>query len=372
MVPMTRYEAHLRKGWKENGLASVAIVRQRGDDSADLATFLVDIWCLGIKDAWLDPDLPPTIVNEALAEHIPDEERERIHPACAKKLIEGALAYAAQFGFAPHRDYRKARKILSGIDASLCPTEFEFGRHGQPFFLAGPNDSDERIDRVLAILEQHCGPDGYGFADLEAGEEDADDRDDTELRQALIEWLDTEAEKVPRFYQLSGLITAMQLCPRPLSPVQLLEFLSDARGGELQSREETEDFAALVFDYWNYVADLLAQVVQPDAAPEHQAMDVWMADFPEDTRQLGLMAACLEWATGFMRAIDRWPEAWADVLKRPDLAPHWEMLRWWADFIGNGNKDRIADAAGATPPRNLGQSALALARALRRPAPVTN
>lgn len=50
-------------------------------------------------------------------------------------------------------------------------------------------------------------------------------------------------------------------------------------------------------------------------------------------------------------------KAWGDALTRTELAPHWEVVRWWKDIIQPGNKDRIADAAEA--------SVLALTRALR-------
>jgi len=46
-----------------------------------------------------------------------------------------------------------------------------------------------------------------------------------------------------------------------------------------------------------------------------------------------------------------------------------EVVRWWAEFIGTGNKDRIAEAAEGTPPRTIAASVTALARALRPPPP---
>ncbi len=39
----------------------------------------------------------------------------------------------------------------------------------------------------------------------------------------------------------------------------------------------------------------------------------------------------------------------------------------WPFFFCTGNKDRIADAAEADPPRTIGASVAALARALRLP-----
>jgi yecA family protein len=303
-------------------------------------------------------------VEETISKRLPEDQRERLHPACAKKLIEGAIAYAEDLGFAPHRDYRKARKVLSGIDAALCPTDFTYGRDGKPCYVAGPDDSEERVERVLAILESRCGPDGFGYVYPEEGGGERDAIDD--LRDALMAWLDDEPDSVPRFYQVSGLVTAMQLCPEPLSPNRVLEVLWGEEGRVWEDAEELREFTTLLGEYWNYISDLLAAATAPDAGLADQAMDVWMGDF-EGEEDLAIMAATLEWATGFMRATELWPEAWGETLARPDLAEHWEIIRWWSTFIGTGNKDRIADAAEAKPPRTIGHSAIALARALRGP-----
>ena len=99
--------------------------------------------------------------NELIEERLPVNFRETFDPACAKKLVEGALAYAESLGFAPARDFRKARRVLSGIDASACPLDFTFGRDGKPCYVEGPDDTPERVDRVLAVLNGRFGEDGY-------------------------------------------------------------------------------------------------------------------------------------------------------------------------------------------------------------------
>src|SRR5690606_33860432 len=115
---MTRYEAFLDKDWRDLGIANIIVIRVRGDGSADFSAFLVDLLCLGVKDAFSDFDIMEAELRDHLDLRLPPEGREFIHPACAKKLIEGAIAYAQDLGFAPHRDYRKARKVLSSLDTA--------------------------------------------------------------------------------------------------------------------------------------------------------------------------------------------------------------------------------------------------------------
>lgn len=359
---MERTEAVIEKTWREHGLAHLFVVRRRSDGSADIGFFLVDVWCLGVKDAFSDAAVPESELEAYIAERLPESGSERIHPACAKKLIEGAIAYAERLGIAPHRDFRKARRVLSGIDASLCPTDFTFGRDGRPCFVRGPHDSDERVDRVLALLTARCGEDGYDFEDDSAAEED----DLLAMRNDLIAWLDAEPEEMPRFYRFSGMVTALQICPQVVPPAKLLEAFWGPAKRDWADESELQDFTAMLLAYWNYAGALVDAHLAPDAEPGDQAIDVWADDFPEDLT-LAYAVAMVDWAGGFMQTTELWPEAWGDALQRPELAEHWEVVRWWAEFVGTGNKDRIADAAEADPPRTIGTSVTALARALRPP-----
>ena len=360
---MERYEAVIEKDWETHGLAHLLVTRRHSDGSADVGFFLVDIWCLGVKDAFDDNDVPASELEAYIAERLPEAGSERIHPACAKKLIEGAIAYAERLGIAPHRDYRKARRVLSGVDASLCPKEFTFGRGGRPCFVRGPHDTEERVDRVLALLTARCGEDGFDFEDVTE-----EDDDIQQVREDLMAWLDAEPEDVPRFYRLAGMVAALHICPEPVPPTKLLDAIWDPEEHTWEDEHEARDFMALLMDYWNYAGELVEAAIAPDATPEDQAIDIFVDDLPEDYG-VPFMAATVDWAGGFMEATEFWPEAWGNALQRPDLAEHWELVRWWAEFIGTGNKDRIADAAAANPPRTISASVTALARALRSTPP---
>ncbi len=362
---MNRYEAYIGKDWSEHGLAHLVVARIRENGSADYGIFLVDIWCLGVKDAFGETNGLESDVRELVDERLPESMREPIHPSCAKKLIDGALAYAERLGFAPHRDFRKARRVLSGLDASLCPTEFTYGRDGRPCYVRGPDDSNERVDRVLAILDARLGEEGYDFEPVDEDDDDSEE-DIVELRKDLMYWLQAEPPEVPRFYGLSGMLTALHICPEVVPLPRLLEVLWGPDGPVWTDEEEAKNFAEMLADYWSYVGGLIELAVAPDAAPEDRAVDLWSEDFPSDN-PIPFAAASKEWAMGFLRTIELWPEAWGNATTRPDLLEHWEVIGWWAAFEKPGNMDRIADAAEGTPPRTLAQSITALARALHPP-----
>lgn len=356
---MTRYEAYVEKSWREHGLAHVVVVRRRENGLADYGMFQVDLWCLGVKEAQGETDVPSEALDEFLEEQLSQTQRESIHPACAKKLIEGAVAYAERLGFSPHRDFRKARRALSGVDAALCPTEFTYGHEGRPRYVPAEEDSEERIERVLAILEARVGPEGFDYEEMDQDEGIAALRDD------LKAWLDDEPEGVPRFYMVSGMITAALICPNEVSFNELIQELwADVGERVWTDGAEFQEFADLFTDYWNYLATRVREAASANTEADQQPIDIWPEELPEDD-PLPITAASVEWASGFLRCTEIWPEAWADALQRPELAPHWEVLRWWADFVKEDNRNRIADAAEATPSRTLTKSVVALTRALR-------
>ncbi|MBI3886759.1 MAG: UPF0149 family protein [Opitutae bacterium] len=365
---MTRYEAAVEKGWEEMGLAHVLISRFREDGSADFAMFLVDVFCLGVKDAVFETNLTAAELRTYVEQRLPEDYTERLHPACAKKLIEGALAYAESLGFAPHRDYRNARKILSGLDASVCPRDFTYGRDGRPCYVRGSEDTEERVNRVCTVLAARCGADGYDYEDPSG--DDPDDGDDAlAVRDDLIEWLAAEPDAVPRFYEVSGLVTAMLLCPTVQSPLKILDVLWGPRGRTWRDAGEVHKFSAMLMAYWNHVGDLVHTATAPGAAADEQILDVWEEDFEEEDGGLAMAAATFAWATGFLRATEYWPDAWAAARARRDLAPHWEVLGWWATFNLKASRDQIVAHAEAAPPRTLNAAVVALARALRPAGP---
>ncbi len=146
----------------DNGLAQVVVSRKRGNGEIFAAVFLVDLFCLGVKNALIHEC--GELEFEQLLDHIRrDMPLERTDPACARRLVEDAVDYAGELGLAPHKDYAKAARIFGDIDASACFRSFVFGREGKPFYVSGPNDTPGFIRRVLRSLEQSCGPGGFHY-----------------------------------------------------------------------------------------------------------------------------------------------------------------------------------------------------------------
>jgi hypothetical protein len=164
------YECLVPDGIFEVGIGNVCLTRKLPNGDLAVALFLVDAFCLGVKNA-LFKIMSQSQYAQALDHLSENESFAPSSPECARKLVESAEAYAADIGFAPHPDYRWARKIFGDIDAGACTKEFTFGKDGKPFFMSGPNDTPAKCKQIMNTLAKRFGPSGFHFT-TEVAKED--------------------------------------------------------------------------------------------------------------------------------------------------------------------------------------------------------
>ena len=121
---------------------------------------------LGVKNSFFKVydryDYDNTLKPQLTATH-EGQRFENVDPACARKFIEGAIAYAEAFGFPPHPDYKNAFNIFGDIDSSGCAVEYTYGKDGKPFYISGPHESPAMVRRIIDQLHQKCGEDGFHY-----------------------------------------------------------------------------------------------------------------------------------------------------------------------------------------------------------------
>jgi hypothetical protein len=147
---------------EQQGMGTLHLSREFPNGQVAVASFLVDRYCLGIKDAWAEV-LPRPAYEEKYLRMRTGLPKRLLDPAEARKYLEEAADYAQSIGLSPHSDYRKALLLFGDIDPAASDATFEFGKDGKPLFIAGPYDSAERCRQIVAILTKHCGPDGFHY-----------------------------------------------------------------------------------------------------------------------------------------------------------------------------------------------------------------
>lgn len=142
------YGCSITKGWQQKGIANVAVAKQMPNGMLAIGYFLVDIWCLGIKDAFYELNSDGVRLREMINDSF--EPSMRIAYEDARRLIFGALNYAKNIGFAPHKDWEIARLILE--PERPFDDVYVFGHNGRPHYVNGPYDLKERD--VKAIINK--------------------------------------------------------------------------------------------------------------------------------------------------------------------------------------------------------------------------
>jgi uncharacterized protein DUF1841 len=176
----------VQSGLFENGFGMVALTRKTGAHTFALAAFLVDAFCLGVKDA-LFRELEEAELESFLDSLEATAPFEAVHPSYARKLLRDAAAYARSLGLEPHADYAALEPLFGDIDADACEEEFQFGFEGKPLYVPGPTESPTQIRRRIDRLRRQLGADGFDFDPIEdvldalEGDEDDDVEEDEDF-----------------------------------------------------------------------------------------------------------------------------------------------------------------------------------------------
>ena len=189
----TLYEAHIADSLLEEGLGELFILRKKSEEKVEVGVFLIDAYCLGVRDAFFYEGSEAE-VRKRIETH-PSVTSQK-PPEYARTFLEASITYARKLGFAPHRDYKKAARVLGGLKASGDLEGFTFGKDGKPFYIQSESHSEDDARRVIAKLTLVCGENGFDFvlkvdgsAELE-GDDDALG-DTVDRRIFLYEgWLD--------------------------------------------------------------------------------------------------------------------------------------------------------------------------------------
>lgn len=195
------YECLISRSWQEPGeLVQILIARDSPEGGIAAAGVLVDLGCLGVKDA----------LSHLFPTHREYEQFRRTYTSLqpmmktdldlAAKVIREGIAYADSLGFKPHRDYYDAAPLLSGADPDACGTSVPLGVNGKPFFISGPNDN---VPRIMAQLDKAVGPGNAEFVI------ELQDPDEVTALEDVVEDVEDEppaprSRLFPRMFRRSG------------------------------------------------------------------------------------------------------------------------------------------------------------------------
>lgn len=163
-------ESHVNPDWQSSGLAEVLVVRQTPSLKYVLGVYLVDVFCLGLKNTFVRTTYKYADVQAilgCLAQEIDVTSYED-----ARSIILGAVEYARQLGFEPHEEWNISGPIVEAERSFR--RKFTFGYDGKPFYVEGPSDDPQTIMGKLGPLIKQ----GKAHFLTAAGEDILNDLDD--------------------------------------------------------------------------------------------------------------------------------------------------------------------------------------------------
>lgn len=150
---------------EHDGLAHLICIRKSGNRFGACG-FILDTYCVGVKDAYAIREIDLEAANEGLKEN----DGRIVTPAYAMKKIQFIQEQAAKIGFQPPANLALVMNVFHDVDPATCDNEFTFGKDGKPCFIPGPFDTPAKKMEVIEKLSLL----GVGNFTIESGLENAE------------------------------------------------------------------------------------------------------------------------------------------------------------------------------------------------------
>ncbi len=162
------HECLIDDAWKDRGLAQILLSRKQPDGNFVFGVYLVDIYCLGLKNTFCNAEISPAEYQRIKLKSFKEAALVPCPPGKARRIIFGAIEYARKLGFEPQKDFVLSRFILEGLSEEGYDFALEFGREGKPLYIAGPDDD---FEAVMQTLTKNVGKENFHFiAPIKTGE----------------------------------------------------------------------------------------------------------------------------------------------------------------------------------------------------------
>jgi len=196
-------ECWINSNWREQGMASLFLLGNAGAGGFVFAAFLLDIWCVGLKDAYGQTGISRLDFQDNILKRAKDTmPMVRVDPTNARKLVASAIRFSRQNGFKLPAHFDRWTAIFGDLGGISSADLSAFGKDGKLFYMGSREFLAQRL--IGMTPEQFMQrPDVQWTMPLSSpdqfGEYDEDDDDfDEELDQPPPEFHQKIRETVSR------------------------------------------------------------------------------------------------------------------------------------------------------------------------------
>ncbi len=153
----------------------ITVVRRHTQGTFTFASYMIDKWCLGVKDSMWMFNVSEREMEDYLSHfEMSIGSMEEIEYVEAHNWVYGAVAFAEDAGIKPYKDFTLTRYILEEDDDNVELIEYDFGRDGEYCLVA--KDRQEAA-RYIPALDKNIGRGNY-TVEIGPGCDEWDDEED--------------------------------------------------------------------------------------------------------------------------------------------------------------------------------------------------
>jgi hypothetical protein len=166
------YKCFVNSNWEESKMANVLVMRKHVNGNITMGMYLVDLFCLGVKDCDFTFNVPEAEVMERF-DNLPFEE---IEYALAHNIIFAGHDFAQEFHINPYKDFQVCKFILEEDNDNIPLIEIATGdANGNPVLMT---DKGYTYKPIIEKLAKYAGEGNYHIAiHSSSGDEDWNDED---------------------------------------------------------------------------------------------------------------------------------------------------------------------------------------------------
>jgi len=217
------YKCWINTNWKEQGLANVIVSRIQPNGNFTFAIYLVDLYCLGIKDTFFNMNLDKPMFENFVRNFNDHNQMEEIEYVLAHNIIFASIEYAEELGLYPHQDFIFTTKYIIEEDTDdIEYIEIECGDNGRPHFVMSDFYNNAQKKAIINQLNKSVGSGNFDVSEFEVfddelWEEDLDDLSPEERKSLFTELVSNEEDLIKdenfnKIIELTNSIYINDLC----------------------------------------------------------------------------------------------------------------------------------------------------------------
>ncbi len=361
------FKCVVSKNWKEEGIFNVLVARQHVNSNITFGIYLVDLFCLGIRQTNFFFNIPLEEFNQMREQNGDIENEIEIDYDFAHNLIFTGLEYASELGLDPHPDFKLTKYILEEDDDNIPLIEVECGLAGKPFFIYGDEINPMKIDNIFKKLEEAVGKDGFDFLDTtdtdELKDEERDEEANIELYRTYLD-MTPEQRKTVFMEQAEEIIREGDFDNNEMNLLTEAIFMKDLTDGDkvdamekkwAQDYPEKINNTAWTDEYFDNNQDLSLEEIEEyellDGLSTKGKYEEYWKLYDKLVAKWG-KSAYLSWMEIKNGEFERVEEELDEYDKRIAEFPHYPLLKTTRERIALGNIP--SDTYRNNPGTNLG------------------